>query len=737
MVRGWRLFPGGSGPTNVPLRSSGSRVALAAAGLTFLLTFEFFRAWAVSMPLFYDGNIHIAKGLMGLVAFSPFVVALIAALGFSRIRPPVRFLAVVAAGSRVGLQFVGPGMPRLLIVLVGLTAALCLLVAMAPRWETVLALVGALAADAVLLMVLQTESLVFRNGPGAAVAAVVMCAALVALLWTDAARYADRGSRSLTDALPPPRDSLLPWLGFGPVLALHLTLASLPAPIEVATGWNPAACRAIVAGAYLVGGTLALWGLGRTFNRRSARALPVLAGCIALGAAFLALFAGSADWAVVAAVLLPIGLLVGLSSLARLPGSPSPFASRFAAAAALTVGVGVPILYYIGFVYRYPLAPPWLLAATASIFAGLLALLAIFNRPVDQLSALTATGLAAAGAPRAAPVAEPSAIPRAWPAPETPPEAPTPVPVAHPDPQAPPGAATRRLRIRPVWAIGPIALVVAFLIAAPAVGGSRSTDRSALNGFPVRVASYNIFMGLGADVNMDLDRLAAEISLQKPDVIALEEVSRGWFTSGSVDLLPRIAARLGYSYRFFPAADQTWGNAILTNLPAADSVHGFLPQGVSAMRRGWGGEVLELGNGERMFFVVTHLYNPPKGHILRAQQAEELVKRTVSLAERYRLVDMTVVVGDLNAESDSKELASLRDVYTDVFGYLGSLPTYPSWKPVQRIDHVFASAGLKGSDPATFGGLASDHLGIAVTLRPAGGAGQNGAPISASQPAGG
>ena len=35
---------------------------------------------------------------------------------------------------------------------------------------------------------------------------------------------------------------------------------------------------------------------------------------------------------------------------------------------------------------------------------------------------------------------------------------------------------------------------------------------------------------------------------------------------------------------------------------------------------------------------------------------------------------------------------------------------------VQRIDHVFASAGPKASQPAVFGGLASDHLGIAVTL---------------------
>jgi len=68
------------------------------------------------------------------------------------------------------------------------------------------------------------------------------------------------------------------------------------------------------------------------------------------------------------------------------------------------------------------------------------------------------------------------------------------------------------------------------------------------------------------------------------------------------------------------------------------------------------------------------------------------VQRTVSIAERYHLVDMAALAGDLNAESGA---------------------------PEQRTDHVFAGAGLKSSDPATVGGLASDHLGIAVTLRSA------------------
>lgn len=671
------------------LRSSGARVAVAAAGLAFLLTFEFLRSWAVTMPLFYQGSLRLSVPLLALIAFSPFLAAFVAVPALRRGRPPVLPLALGVAGARMALQFMGPGLPRLIMVLAGLAASLVLLVAIAPRRETVLALVGALAADAALLMALQTESLVFRNGAGAAAGSAVMCATLVGAFCLQRTGRAGRDGRAAA-AQPPPRDSLLPWLGFGPALALHLTVASLPAPIEVATGWGAGTARIVVAGTYMVGAALAFWLLARAPKGRWARVVPVVAGVASAGAAFLALFAGATYWAVVAGVLLPAGLLVGLSSLARVSG-PSPATGiRAAAVVAVTLGVTVPLVYYMGFIFRYPIAPSWLLAATACIFTGLLALLGLFDRPVDQLSALRAAkGISSV--PEGSMAAAPSSV----------------------------FAATRfrraRLPVRVVLSLA--AVLVVFLLAAPAVGSIRHADRSALNGFPVRIASYNIFMGLGADVNMDLDRLAREIEAQKPDVIALQEVSRGWFTSGSVDLLPRLAERLGYAYRFFPAADHTWGNAILSRLPAADSAHGFLPQGISAMRRGWGGAILELGNGQRLFFVVTHLYHPAEGSALRAKQAEELVLRTVGVAERYHLVDMTVVVGDLNAEWDSPELTPIRDTYMDLLGPLGSLPTYPSWAPDQRIDHVFASAGLKGSDSVTFGGLASDHLGVAVTLR--------------------
>jgi hypothetical protein len=129
---------------NARLRSSGARLALAAAGLTFLLTFEFLRAWAVSMPLFFHGSLDLAKPLQGVLAFSPFVVAFVAAAFFLRYRPSGRMLVLLVAGLRMALQFVSPGVPRLIVVLIGLTACLCLLVALAPRRQVVLALVGAL-----------------------------------------------------------------------------------------------------------------------------------------------------------------------------------------------------------------------------------------------------------------------------------------------------------------------------------------------------------------------------------------------------------------------------------------------------------------------------------------------------------------------------------------------------------------------------------------------------------------
>lgn len=648
--------------------SGGARV-IVSTSLTFLLTLEFLRAWAVTMPLLYQGFTTMSPVSRGLAVFSPFIVGFAAAIAFTRIRPPRWALVVVIAGSRVALQAIGGGFWGLAVSLLGLAACVSLLVGFASRRQTVLGLVAALAVDAILLMALKTESLVFRNSTTALIGSVLMVAVFIAAqLRAEDTKAGSSGRRAAVSS----RTSVVAWLAFGVALVLHLTVASLPAPLETATGWSAEAARTALAASYAAGAILALWA-GERKRGRLRRIAPRFIAFVATLLALPGMIDSSPRWQIVASLTLPIAIMVGMASVS-LPGRPvRSLLLRLAAAGAFTMGVAIPFAYYLGFVYRYAIDPKWLLVAVALLFALITGSSAAAELAVRERLVLVS--------------AEPS----------------TAAPVVS-------------ARWRGIRAALTIVVATALLVVLPGVGLGRLGPPAAEQ-FPVRVMSYNIFMGLGADVNLDLDRLASQIAAQKPDVVALQEVSRGWFTSGSVDLLSRLAERLGYSYHFFPAADDTWGNAILTNLPSEEYTIGILPRGSSAMQRGWGGALLKLGDGQRLLVVVSHLHHPHDGQLLRGEQAEALVEGTISLADKYDLLPLTVLVGDMNAESDSVELSPVRSFFWDALSE-DPLPTYPSWAPKQRIDHIFVSDGLEASDPAVFGGLASDHLGIAVSLRP-------------------
>ena len=94
---------------------------------------------------------------------------------------------------------------------------------------------------------------------------------------------------------------------------------------------------------------------------------------------------------------------------------------------------------------------------------------------------------------------------------------------------------------------------------------------------PLRVMSYNIHQGFGTAGDLDMEALAQNIEAESPDIIALQEVSRGWMINGSVDTLEWLSQRLGMPYVWGPAADSTWGNALLTRLPLIGVEHHEMP----------------------------------------------------------------------------------------------------------------------------------------------------------------
>lgn len=231
-------------------------------------------------------------------------------------------------------------------------------------------------------------------------------------------------------------------------------------------------------------------------------------------------------------------------------------------------------------------------------------------------------------------------------------------------------------------------------------------------GWPVRVMSYNLHQGFAVSGAQDLEALARTIEAAGAEVVALQEVSRGWVINGSTEMLTWFSRRLRMPYVWGPAADAVWGNAILSRRPIVTWGNAGLPRGGAPMRRAVLWAEIDLGGGERLLVLATHFHHvEAQGHIRQEQAA--------ALVARWNRRDRTVIMGDLNATSDAREIAMLREAgLRDAFALAagGDGFTYSSDTPERRIDYIWVSPDLKGRDFQVLPGQASDHLGIAVTV---------------------
>jgi endonuclease/exonuclease/phosphatase family metal-dependent hydrolase len=234
----------------------------------------------------------------------------------------------------------------------------------------------------------------------------------------------------------------------------------------------------------------------------------------------------------------------------------------------------------------------------------------------------------------------------------------------------------------------------------------------------VRVMSYNLHFGFDVAGWSDLEATARAIEASGAEVVGLEEVSRGWYVNGSTDMLAWLQRRLRMPYaRFAGASDPIWGNAVLSRYPIVGSQVIRLPREGVPLRRNALGVELDLGAGRRLRVVVTHLHH-----------LEGPAGARVRLAQVPRLLDVvagrpaTVLMGDLNAEPGSAEVALLRRAgLTDAFAAAGGGPaderTWPSDRPARRIDYIWLSGDLTASGFVATTSTASDHRGIAVTVQ--------------------
>jgi endonuclease/exonuclease/phosphatase family metal-dependent hydrolase len=270
-----------------------------------------------------------------------------------------------------------------------------------------------------------------------------------------------------------------------------------------------------------------------------------------------------------------------------------------------------------------------------------------------------------------------------------------------------PGRVTQRdlTAVAATGALAALGILIALLLPTSAP----SPDASAPTG---RVMTFNIHSAFNRDGRLDPEAIARVISARHPDVVALQEVSRGWLIDGSVDLVDWLARRLGMEVVFAGTADPIWGNAILSRVGFLDHGSGSLPAAETLLPRGYVWAHVDLGLEEPVLVVATHLH-----HI--AEEPGPRLAQIPVLLDFWGAANHTVLMGDLNAEPTWPEMELILNAgMVDAWSEAGQGPglTWPADDPFQRIDWIWLSPDLQAIAIETVDSTVSDHRAVVADL---------------------
>jgi endonuclease/exonuclease/phosphatase family metal-dependent hydrolase len=239
----------------------------------------------------------------------------------------------------------------------------------------------------------------------------------------------------------------------------------------------------------------------------------------------------------------------------------------------------------------------------------------------------------------------------------------------------------------------------------------------------LKLLSYNIQVGMvtrhpghyltgawrhvlpSAAAYANLDRVA-EVA-RGYDFVAIQEADAGSLRTRYRNQIEYLAHRAGYAHCGFAVTREL--------LPVARHCMGFLskypPAAVHQLRLpsripGRSAMTVRLGaETGGLTAILTHL---SLGHRSQVRQLEFLGALVPPNAP-------TVLLGDLNCEADTlRAISSLVRCGLQVAA--ATPPTYPSWRPRRRIDHILTSPAVELYSLRALPLVISDHLPLAAEI---------------------
>ncbi|HZQ47167.1 MAG TPA: endonuclease/exonuclease/phosphatase family protein [Verrucomicrobiae bacterium] len=259
-------------------------------------------------------------------------------------------------------------------------------------------------------------------------------------------------------------------------------------------------------------------------------------------------------------------------------------------------------------------------------------------------------------------------------------------------------------------------LAVSLTILMSIVGGC-ATKRPETASTTLRVMTFNIQHGAGADNKIDLLRTAEAIKREKPDIVALQEVDRGVARTNHRNLPLELQAMTGMPVYFtnnFHFQGGEYGNAVLTRFPILMQTNTYYKMIRTNEQRGIIQMILDV-HGRKLLFMTTHIdYRPDnKERLMNVAQIKEITKQYPGLP--------VILCGDFNETPKGRVYGEMKKSFADAWQIAGEGEglTFPSPKPIRRIDYIWVSADKSVEPLVTWvpDTKASDHRPLVAELR--------------------
>lgn len=249
------------------------------------------------------------------------------------------------------------------------------------------------------------------------------------------------------------------------------------------------------------------------------------------------------------------------------------------------------------------------------------------------------------------------------------------------------------------------------LLVAPAINfvGWHSLEAVDVGGDTIKVMSYNLHNGFDTSGELGLEALAIVIEENDADIVALQEVSRGWLVNGGVDMLSWLSQRLDMPYVSGPTAGPLWGNAVLSKYPIKGYDTIVLPPDDLCIERGLIATMIDTGDSD-LQVIATHLHHVEEDSDIRQVQVPVIL-------EYWNNAPNTIILGDLNAQPGAPEIEMLHQAgLVDTLAEHPEVLTFSSANLYQRIDYIWLSPDIYFVESYAVFSRASDHLAVVAII---------------------